>query len=149
VPDVAPGPRTPCFLSGGEDDGPAWLGLPYKDVVAIVPWGQQVDRADTTLVWYQPPPAFGGELVPRGLTLSPHVSGLLVKEVWGWVAQDAVLSVGSVITWVGTITCSDRANMATQLAAGGLESDHMLKVAVNHLFPAEWSYYPRARDVLI
>ena len=69
--------------------------------------------------------------------------------MWGWVAQDAVLSVGSVITWVGTITCSDRANMATQLAAGGLESDHMLKVAVNHLFPAEWAYYPRARDILI
>ena len=149
VPDVAPGPRVPCFLSGGEGEGPDWLGLPFSDMAAIVPWGQQVDPADTTLVWYQPPLASNGDLVPRGLTLTPHVAGLLVKEVWGWVAQEGVLSPGSVITMVGFVSSTDRTTMASRLAAGGMECDHVLQVAVGHLCPAEWTYYPRDRDVLI
>ena len=113
-----------------------------------LPWGRLVDPSVATLLWFHPPPRYAGELRPRGLTLAPHVAGLVIKAVWGWAAKEGALLAGTVITWVGETSCSDRAAMVSLLSASG-GAIHMLTLAVGWLNPEDWIAYPRTLDVLI
>ena len=107
-----------------------------------------MDPPVATLFWFHPPPLYAGELRPRGLTLAPNAAGLEIKAVWGWAAQEGALSVGTVITWVGDTSCSDRAAMVSLLSATGGAS-HVLTLAAGWLSPEDWIAYPRTLDVLI
>ena len=121
---------------------------PLHEVTPSLPWGRLVDPEAFSLVWFHPPPRYAGELLPRGITLAPHAAGLVVKAVWGWAAREGALSVGTVITWVGETSCSDRVAMVTLLSASGGES-HLLTLAGGQLNPEDWIAYPRTLDVSI
>jgi len=103
---------------------------------------------ETFLVFYLPPFSEPPVAQPRGLTLTPHASGLLVKAVWGWAASESRLAVGDVIVGTAEDVSGDRATMAARLS-GQSSGCYQLTVARYLVLPHEWAHFPSAHDVSV
>ena len=99
-------------------------------------------------MFYHPPLSAPSDAQPRGLTLTPHAAGLLVKAVWGWAAAEGRLAVGDVIVGTTEDVSGDRAAMATRLS-GQDAGCYQLTVARHLVLPHEWIHFPSAHDVSV
>jgi hypothetical protein len=147
-PLLAPGPPRVCCLSGGDGPLPAWLTLACGPHAPGPFAGRVANPDETFLVFYLPPFSAPSVTRPRGLTLTPHASGLLVKAVWGWAATESRLAVGDVIVGTAEDTSGDHATMAARLS-GQSAGCYQLTVARDLVLPHEWVHFPSAHDVSV
>ena len=147
-PLLAPGPPRVCGLSGGDGPLPAWLTLACGSHAPGPFAGRVANPDETFLVFYLPPFSEPPVAQPRGLTLTPHASGLLVKDVRGWAAAENLLAVGDVIVGSAGDTSGDRATLTSRLSKRS-GNCYQLTVARGLVAPHEWGLYPAVHDVSI
>ena len=147
-PLLEPGPPQVCRLSGGNGPLPAWLELADGPNAPGPFAGRAASPDEVFLVFYLPPFSVPPVVQPRGLTLTPHAAGLLVKDVRGWAAARTKLAVGDVILGSAGDTSGDRATLTSRLAGQSVNS-YQLTVARGLVPSHEWGLYPSVHDVSV